>query len=336
MMQRIFYFDLLRCIAAFAVVAIHTLGPYRAEIGNISFDQWGVAVGLNSVSRWAVPVFLLISGALLVGDRREFDIKYYFRRRVGKVIIPFVVWSVFYAFLSGLNRDGFQWDETQEHLVNLPFHESYYHLGFFYYFIPLYLLAPAFQWLAKHNEKWLVGYVAVWGLTTVAFLLHIDGPWTNMLWLYSGYMPLGYLLASKEPLNRIEVMLVALVGFMAAFITAFNVLADSYVAQDYAIGRWLSYKTINTVLLASAIFLIAKQYGNALSSKQHQAVGVISRYSLGIYLLHPIFLWPMQNFELYHAHPIWIIPLWLILSLSGALGLSWLLARSRKTAWLVP
>lgn len=44
----------------------------------------------------------------------------------------------------------------------------------------------------------------------------------------------------------------------------------------------------------------------------------------------------MQNFEAYHAHPAWVIPLWIIISICGAFGVSWLLSRFRQTAWLVP
>lgn len=335
-MQRIFYFDLLRCIAAVAVVAIHVIGPFRAEVGHISFDQWGIAVGLNGVSRWAVPVFLLISGALLVGDSKEFDLHYYIKRRVGKVLIPFLFWSVFYAFLSGASRSDFDFQIVKHQFLNFPVHETYYHLGFFYYFLPLYFLAPVFQWIAKKNELVLVCYVGVWGLTTVFYLFYIKGPWDNMLWLYSGYLPLGYLLSVKCNLSRLEVWLISLAGFICALITVMSVLTDSYASQQYDISRWLSYKTINTVVLASSIFLLIKQYGHFLSSYKQGLVSIISRYSLGIYLLHPIFLWPMQNFEAYHAHPAWVIPLWIIISICGAFGVSWGLSRFRQTAWLVP
>lgn len=57
MNQRVFFFDLLRCVAAVAVIAIHVLAPYRNELGVISFSNWATAVSVNSVSRWAVPVF---------------------------------------------------------------------------------------------------------------------------------------------------------------------------------------------------------------------------------------------------------------------------------------
>ena len=73
MRERVLFFDLARCVAAVAVIAIHVLAPYRSELGVIPFDEWLIAVGLNGISRWAVPVFILITGALMLSDPRPFD-----------------------------------------------------------------------------------------------------------------------------------------------------------------------------------------------------------------------------------------------------------------------
>ncbi|MFA0698675.1 acyltransferase family protein, partial [Vibrio sp. 10N.222.49.C9] len=73
MRQRVLFFDLARCVAAIAVIAIHVLAPYRHQYGVIPFDEWFTAISINSISRWAVPVFILISGALMLSDRRPFD-----------------------------------------------------------------------------------------------------------------------------------------------------------------------------------------------------------------------------------------------------------------------
>ncbi|MFZ6044058.1 acyltransferase, partial [Vibrio natriegens] len=96
-----------RCVAALAVVAIHVLGPYREQLGEIADSAWMTAITVNSFSRWAVPVFIMITGALMLSDTRPFELSYYVRRRLGKVLLPFLVWSVFYALLSGLTFDGY-------------------------------------------------------------------------------------------------------------------------------------------------------------------------------------------------------------------------------------
>lgn len=336
-MGRIFYFDLLRCIAALAVVVIHVLGPYRDLVGQIDEVQWIVAIGLNGVSRWAVPVFLLISGALFVGDPREFEIKYYVKRRLLKVLIPFMVWSLFYAWLSGCNAYGFRWTVMKETLSNALHEATYYHLGFFYYFIPLYFFAPFFQWLVKHDrQEWLWGYVGIWLFTCTAFLFHIDGIWHYQLWLYSGYLPLGYLLAYRTSGSRSEALIAGTIALVCALMTAYEVIQLCLDHGEYTIKRWLSYKTINVIIVASGLFIFTKYIADRIPESSKQIVEFVSKFSLGIYILHPLILWPMQTFEWYHVHSVLTIPLWVIISYVSALALSWLLSRSAFTKWLLP
>lgn len=337
MRERVLFFDLLRCVAAVAVIAIHVLAPYRHELGVIPFGEWATAVGVNSVTRWAVPVFILITGALMLSDTRPFDAKYYVKRRLGKVLVPFLIWSLFYALLSGLTATGYDFSATSEVLAESPSHATYYHLGFFYYFIPLYFVIPLFQYVVKQSgPSALYAFVAVWLLTSLLYLMKIDGPWSNELWLYSGYLPLGYLLYQRVPLSKGMVSLFVLLGGAALFTTAYMVITNSVAAEQYTVGRWLSYKTLNVIFAASMIFMLCRYFGEGLSSQANKVVGFISQHSLGIYILHPIFLWPMKEFGWYQGHPAWVIPVWIVLSGGGALMLSNLLSKSAKTRWLLP
>ncbi|RTZ13784.1 acyltransferase [Vibrio aquaticus] len=337
MRERVLFFDLLRCVAAIAVIAIHVLAPYRHELGVIPFGEWATAVGVNSVTRWAVPVFILITGALMLSDKRPFDAKYYVKRRLGKVLVPFLIWSLFYAILSGLSSAGYDVSVTQQVLADSPHHATYYHLGFFYYFIPLYFVIPFFQLVVKHSGPTaLYGFVAVWLTTTLLYLMKIDGPWSHELWLYSGYLPLGYLLYQRVPLNKFYVAVFAVLGFAALVTTAYMVIGTSQQMGEYTVGRWLSYKTLNVVLAASMVFMVCRYVGEGLSDGVNRVVGFVSQHSLGIYILHPIFLWPMKEFGWYQGHPAWVIPLWILLSGAGALALSYSLSKSEKTRWLLP
>lgn len=337
MRERVLFFDLLRCVAAVAVIAIHVLAPYRHELGQIPFGEWATAVGVNSVSRWAVPVFILITGALMLSDTRPFDGKYYVKRRLGKVLVPFLVWSLFYAYLSGWSINGFDALEAKQVLADSATHATYYHLGFFYYFIPLYFVIPFFQYVVRqYGDSALYAFVAIWLATSLLFLLRVDGPWSHELWLYSGYLPLGYLLYQRVPLTKSYVALFTLLGAAALFTTGYMVITDSIAAQEYTVGRWLSYKTLNVILAASMIFMLCRYFGEGLSQKSNQVIGFISKNSLGIYILHPIFLWPMKELGWHQGHPAWIIPLWIVLSGAGALALSWLLSQSSRTRWLLP
>lgn len=338
MNQRVLFFDLLRCVAAFAVIGIHVLAPYRGELGVIPFGEWLSAVSINGMSRWAVPVFILISGALLLSDERPFDSSYYLKRRVGKVVVPFLIWSLFYAWLAGWSSRGYDASIIREALQNGAEHETYYHLGFFYYFIPLYLIMPLFQWVAQNkNDNILVGYVVVWLITTVLYMFYVDGFWSTEYWLYSGYLPLGYLLYRAWPLNSATITLALVLGIPALIMTVAMVVMRSLEYGEYMVERWLSYKTINVVLVSSMIFILCRGIADRLSERTATIVRFISRYSMGIYILHPIFLWPLLELNWYEGHhPLWIIPVWVMLSGSASLLVSWLVAQSAKTRWLLP
>lgn len=335
--QRVFFFDLLRCVAAIAVIAIHVLAPYRYTLGVLPLDQWLTAVAVNGASRWAVPVFILISGALLLSDQRPFNLKYYAQRRLGKVLIPFIVWSLFYAYLSGWTAAGFDGEVASDVLANSYHHYTYYHLGFFYYFIPLYLLIPFFQILVrKVDDTVLYVLLGLWLFTTTLFLAQIDGPWSNQYYLYSGYLLLGYVLYQKMPNNKQTLRLFVIAGLIALAATIGMVVWRSLDVGTYTIGRWFSYKTLNTVVIASMVFMLGRYYGEGLSGKSMKVIGFISTHSLGIYILHPLFLWPVKNYGWDQGHPALMIPLWVFVSGSAALATSWLVSKSSKTSWLLP
>ena len=335
--KHIFFFDVMRCVAALAVIIIHALGPYRHELGQIPMGEWITAITFNGFSRWAVPVFILITGALMLNDRRPFDLKYYLSRRLGKVLIPFIAWSLFYAYLSGWTIAGFDAATVKNVLAESYHHSTYYHLGFFYYFIPLYAAIPFLQiFVRRYNDSALYALTGVWLLTTLLFLMRIDGPWSEQFWLYMGLLPLGYILFQKLPINNTTVVIALILGLGGMALGTYMVIENSIAADRYSVGRWFSYKTTNTILAASMIFVLAKAYADKINESFKKVISVVSQHSLGIYILHPLFLWPMNELALYQGHPIVMIPLWVIISGSCALFTSWLLSRSTKTRWLLP
>jgi surface polysaccharide O-acyltransferase-like enzyme len=336
--ERVFFFDLMRCVAAVAVIAIHVLAPYRHLYGEIPFDQWATAVSINSISRWAVPVFILITGALMLSDQRPFDPKNYIQRRFGKVLIPFLVWSCFYALFSGLSTEGFSTRHAVSTLKAMPEHETYYHLGFFYYFLPLYFVIPFFQQLVRrYDDSALYALLGLWFISTLIYLFKgIDGFWSSNLWLYSGYLLLGYALYQKIPLTAKSTWVIVTTGAAALGLTVYSVITLSLDAGGYTVQRWLSYKTLNTVLAAALVFALCRYFADSLPEKAKSAVSFVSTHSLGIYLLHPIFLWPMKSYGWYDGHPGWVIPLWVVVAGAASLISSWVISKSTKTQWLLP
>ncbi len=329
--QRTPAFDLMRVFGALAVVLIHVCGAYREELPELGVATWVTTIGLNGLSRWAVPLFIMISGALLIADRRRFDLRRFVSRRLLKVVLPFVVWSIIYVCIDAyLRPDASLWSKV----LALPKHAAWYHLSFFYYFIPLYLLVPAFLWLRNRalGRAVLGAYLCLWMVgVCVELFFAANYRWPDFF-LYSGYLLLGYFMRDVD--RRLAATLVV-AGALAAMLTSAAVISQSLAVMDYVTGQWFSYKTVNVVFAAVGVYCL----GLLLTARQQTLPKLLSRIaesSLGIYLIHPIFLIPLRDLGFRTGLPWLEIPVWFLGAFFASFWVSsWLRSRP-ATAWVVP
>ena len=68
--KNILYLDVLRIIATFAVIAIHVVTLYWNDY-DVSTYEWGAFNVFDSISRWAVPIFCMISGYLFLNNEKK-------------------------------------------------------------------------------------------------------------------------------------------------------------------------------------------------------------------------------------------------------------------------
>lgn len=344
----IFYIDLLRFLAAIAVVVIHVLGPFRFLYGEVSDSDWLAAAGYNSISRWAVPIFMMISGALLLSDSRPFDSQRYVTRRLGKVLIPFIAWTVIYAVVGGF--EGLEtmvgsfidisWNAEQAGKLILESNNEpvWYHLWFFYDFIPLYFVIPflaiALKSLSSEHIKLLL---AAWWMLTLMHWLKVETPLRQNIVLYSGYLVFGWYLFNRDNRPQLKYWVVAGVGCLLL-----NVLGSAYLS--FLSGKYstffMGYKSLNTVLIAGMLFVIAQSYAERIQGRLRSVISVISKYSLGIYLVHPLLLIPIRHldngvYSFFGSN--WLaIPVISLITLVLALGVTVVLARLPIIRRVVP
>jgi surface polysaccharide O-acyltransferase-like enzyme len=141
--------DALRTAAILAVILIHTTSR-TIESVYMNLPKVPLSLLLNQVSRFAVPLFFLISGFVLELSYRD-DIGYftYLKKRAGKIFLPYVFWSfIYYQFVYTQHDMGF--------LQTLIGGNSSYQL----YFIPplllFYLIFPLLHKLYRWISKWWV------------------------------------------------------------------------------------------------------------------------------------------------------------------------------------
>lgn len=134
----------MRCIAAFFVVLIHAV-DLSSRTG----------VFFSAVSRFSVPVFVLISGYYMLQKQRSFR---ELAKRSGFLLLQLVFWSCI-QFGVELLLDMRVWKDTYD-LIYTVFAGGG-HFWYLYALIGLYLLTPILQVFCSHASKQTYGYTLV-------------------------------------------------------------------------------------------------------------------------------------------------------------------------------
>ena len=147
------------------------VGEFRYANELVSFirEHYGdtVKVGAGNVvdafSRWCVPVFVMISGALLLAPGKTEGAGTFYRKRAARVLVPLLFWSAFYllwVFIKGSLKGNPPGAAALLHRIAIG--EPYYHLWFLYMLVPLYLVTPLLcQIVARTTRKQLTWLVAL-------------------------------------------------------------------------------------------------------------------------------------------------------------------------------
>jgi surface polysaccharide O-acyltransferase-like enzyme len=298
--------DILRVLACYLVIQVHT-GEfyYIGDGGTVLTGNSPFWVGiLNSLCRVSVPLFVMISGYLLLPVKEEMGT--FFKKRFTRVAIPFVVWCILYAiYWACKGQTG--WAQAGINILHIPvnFGVEVGHLWYIYMLLGLYLFAPLISpWIATASRKSMEFYLAIWAITLCVPYIHLVFPqilgecyWnhTPLLYYFSGflgYMILGayikkYLSGKKTwylPLGLL--MIVAGYAITAGgFISLLNSTDVSKLELTW------QFETINVAMMSIGIFLLLKdvRFSNP-SSAVGAGVTDISKISYGIYLAHIMLL----------------------------------------------
>lgn len=123
--------DCAKCLAIFCALLIHAASDVLRG-GPISSIRWLSGLFWGSVSRGAVPLFLLCSGALLLDAERTISARHIWRRNIPHMLLALFFWAAVYkaiglltagqtdaAALRGAVRDWLLW-QHEGHLYYLP------------------------------------------------------------------------------------------------------------------------------------------------------------------------------------------------------------------------
>ena len=281
--------DGTRSLAALAVVLLHAAAPAVTDHSLLGESAWWIANVLDSATRWCVPVFVMLSGALLLAPAQQAESWLaFYRRRFSRLLIPLVFWSGFYLaydFYRSL-AEGRAWNgEGVLHLLLAG--KPYFHLWYLFMLPGLYLLAPLLRQLLTllHRRQLVWCCTAILGLACANRLFTLtraDEPvFAGVLFLpYLGYFLAGYLFVSR-PRATVWPWPVWLTSF------AFTAMACGWLAAQGHLAAGLyfyDYFSVTTIPMGIATFALCMRLPGLWIFR------MLAPLSLGIYLLHPMWL----------------------------------------------
>lgn len=271
------YIDTLRVLACFSVILLHYSGSYTYRFGIPTFD---VGTQFFTITRWCVPVFLMISGALLLGKSQE--VISFYKRRFLRILPPFLFWSFIYIAFKIYSQKI----EVHEIFSLIMVKGAEFHFWYVYLILGIILFLPFLtDWTSKKNLKSLVIFLIIW-----LYWLIITNQYNeysvgiNLIYFsgYIGYVILGYYLHLIKPKTYHWVL--GLVFFLIGFFYSYY----SAIQASYELEKWTEitqkYLSWNVLLMSIGVFLMAKQI--KLPAFSHPLMKEISKYSFGIYLAH--------------------------------------------------
>ena len=368
--QHIVWLDVVRFIAMFTVVCCHCTDPFNfypgtaPNIGEIKL--WGAIYG--SVLRPCVPLFVMITGALLLPVRG--DASTFYKKRIPRVFYPFLIWSVLYNLfpwitgLLGLNPqiilDFFPYAGEEvmqqsfsvslEYILMIPFNFSILavHMWYIYLLIGLYLYLPVFSaWVEKASERAKLMFLLAWGVTLllpyyyqfVSNYLWGTCSWNSFGMLYAfagfnGYLLLGHYLKNLEwSLKKTLAIGIPMfaVGYAVTFL-GFRHITALPEYTDEMLELFFTYCSLNVEMMTIPVFMLAKKV-KVNSERMKKALANLTVCGFGIYMIHYFFTGPSVVLMRAINMPIGLqIPVAAILAFAVSWGLVWLIYRTGKVA----
>lgn len=248
--KRILYFDIVNVISCFSVVALHCNGyVHRLDHGD---SLWWLHVLIEVLFYNAVPLFFMLSGATLAGYHKKYDTKTFFKKRIRKTVIPFVVMSIFFSLFYIYTKYGeSSWEDISKTLI-VGFLTGYVPFTTYWFFIPLFMLyafMPFFsvmlENLTRIQQLFLI--LLLFALQScINPVLCISGRGLSALEFMQGlpicnfaiYIFLGYFVSHNnvEKDNRIMTLFIILSIILMAgrYVLVYNLSSHDDIAFNYA------------------------------------------------------------------------------------------------------
>ena len=302
----------MRAIACLAIVLFHTFQAAAASLGGVAQTAADTAAGTcepevsglvaafvigRNLMLWAVPCFVMVTGALMLSPSRDVSLGKLFKRYIWRVLRALLIFSAVYEVFDiafGLIEPA---NPLLDWAVRLVTGTSWSPLWYLYMMIGLYLMLPVFQAAAGglSRQKLVYTVILLTAFQSVLPVLTALGKGTAfyipVYTVYPLYLFAGWLFVTREKAGR-KVPAV-LLGVISAAAVAGLTLYGFFVDSELVRGLISDYSSLPVVVLSLCIFgLLAGKQETEEGHRSGFSVLLLSidKASFGIYLVHIIFV----------------------------------------------
>lgn len=293
--QRQAYFDCLKVSAIFAVIILHVAGQ-NWHTADIYSTEWQTFHFINSMARWGVPIFVMISGALFLG--KDIPVRKLYTKYIRRLVFSYVIWSTAYALM-----------ESPDIGTGLSlFISGHYHMWFIPMMIGLYMSVPILRPLTNDLKK--IRYFLILSLVftfIIPELLRLAQDFGNDLVIYEtaavstlyenmhmdifvgfpSYFLLGYYMYYFDLTGKQRCLIYAL-GAAGFILTVCLGMAATY-KSGIPCNSYFSNFTVNVLMMSVAVFTFFK-YSAFFTDHAGRKITKLSKYTFGVYLTHPMII----------------------------------------------
>lgn len=270
-------FSYMRIIATFFIIILHSLFAssiyFKDDMtaSNVRFEQV-----FQNLLMWCVPVFLMITGVLLLDPDRGIPLKKLFGKYIKRMLLTLVVFTFLFQLLD--YKFGLQPTLFTGWIRSLFFAKSWAHMWYLYTIIGLYLMMPLYKLVTKYRED-LVPYLIAVSLLFIAVIpmfFRNFGFGIPTATIYPVYLFIGYQLVHHP-------MKLPLSFALSVGCTASLILLSLHFSSE-AMETYAGYASILVVGQSAGFFSLM----NRIRIDADSWIRKIDQCTFGIYILHMI------------------------------------------------
>jgi surface polysaccharide O-acyltransferase-like enzyme len=334
------WLNTLRAIATLGVIIIHVSSPLVNMAYGKNMGYWWIGNVVDSSVRFAVPLFLMLTGTTLLG--KEYNLSLFYKKRIVRVLFPFLFWMLVYFVFRWTQLAPNNQPVAPFSVVNWGFHLFLKegvskHFWYIYMILFIYLFVPLMGKGLRRLSSLQVLYLLLGWVLVVLLLrgipLNLYG-WSKDYGskivgylLHAGYLVLGFYL-SRFGVSSVKVRWGAMLLFcLTIIISSFFAFYFSHLSHKVDLTVY-SYLNLNTIFQSIAVYILFKDY-HTRNRYWITFRNLISSYSFGIYLVHILVIGLFFKFGIFWTmcHPLISLPLVTGMTLLTSIGVIWTLCK---------